>query len=220
LQPPRNAPFALIAGAFLLALGPGRAAAQPVDAIREATQAAIRGLDLQLDLPRAPELLSWSWHWVPPEWALWGALILAGGLLLYFFVKEALPGIFPEGRGGWQESGGDPAAAAQQAQAAAASSAEALARDGRFAEAMHVLLLYSLAELRRRLQVHFADSLTSREILRQARISEAGRASLGDIVARVERSHFGDQAAGPADYRLCRDSFDRLAAALSDEPAQ
>jgi hypothetical protein len=78
---------------------------------------------------------------------------------------------------------------------------------------MHLLLFEALAAMRRRDQV-FAESLTSREILRRVRLSEAGSASLRDIVARVEWSYFGEHPAGAEDYRHCRDSFDRLAAAL------
>lgn len=205
---PSPARDSLIAGALLSA-----------EQIRQATHEAIGRLDLQLELPRAPEPWFWSWQGPLPAPLLWVAVGLAAAALLYFFVREVLPGLLPPRRAGWEEAGaaaggGD----AQQAQEAAAS-ADALAQEGRFTEAMHVLLLQSLAEIRRRLGEHFADSLTSREILHRARISDSGRASLGDIVARVERSHFGEQEAGAADYRLCRDSFDRLAASLAGEAA-
>lgn len=196
------------------------AALLPADPIRRATQEAIRRLDLQLELPRVPEPWTWSWHSEATKPVVYAAIVLAAALLFYFFLVEVLPGLRQGSRVPWDEGGAAPGDEARAAQEAAASAADALARDGRFAEAMHVLLLHSLDEIRRRLGEHFADSLTSREILRQARISDAGRKSLGDIVARVERSHFGAQDADAADYRLCRDSFDRLAASFAGEPAR
>ena len=47
-----------------------------------------------------------------------------------------------------------------------------------------MLLLQGLAEMRQRVEQQFADSLTSREILRCAKISDAGRSALRDIISR------------------------------------
>ena len=54
----------------------------------------------------------------------------------------------------------------------AQTEADELAQQGRIAEAMHALLLRSLIEVRKHLNVSFADSLTSREVLKAYR---AGR---------------------------------------------
>ncbi|HZC79118.1 MAG TPA: DUF4129 domain-containing protein, partial [Ktedonobacterales bacterium] len=89
-----------------------------------------------------------------------------------------------------------------------------LAAQGRFVEAMHVLLLQGLAAIRAGLDEEFADSLTSREILRRARLSDPGRASLRDIVNRVEWTYFGQYPAALADYEACRTSFNTLTQAL------
>ena len=51
------------------------------------------------------------------------------------------------------------------------------------------------------LDEQFADSLTSREILRSTRLSDAGRASLRDIVNRVEWTYFGEHPAALAGLR-------------------
>jgi len=59
-------------------------------------------------------------------------------------------------------------------------------REGRFVEAMHALLLQSLADIRQQLDEQFADSLTSREILRGTKLTSHGRTSLHRIVAAVE----------------------------------
>jgi hypothetical protein len=93
--------------------------------------------------------------------------------------------------------------------------ADELAGQGRFAEAMHALLLRSLAEMRRRLQVSFADSLTSREILRVLDLPDAGKTSLADIIRRVELVYFGLHGAGREDYAACRSSYEALTLAMA-----
>jgi hypothetical protein len=104
--------------------------------------------------------------------------------------------------------------------AAALGAADEFAAQGRFVEAMHVLLLQGLAAIRAGLDEEFADSLTSREILRRARLSDPGRASLRDIVNRVEWTYFGQYPAALADYQACRASFNTLTQALhGDAPA-
>jgi hypothetical protein len=71
-----------------------------------------------------------------------------------------------------------------------------------------------LADIRRGLDQQFADSLTSREILRSAKLSDAGRTSLRDIINRVEWTYFGEHPASLPDYVACRASFNALAQAL------
>ena len=72
------------------------------------------------------------------------------------------------------------------------------------------MLLQSLADIREQLRETFADSLTSREILRGARLDPAGRSSLREIIAAVERTYFGGYPAQGDDYAACRRNFDAL----------
>ena len=69
-------------------------------------------------------------------------------------------------------------------------------------------------EIRRQLGQRFAESLTSREILRAVRLSAAGRTSLREIVAAVEWTYFGAYPAASADYAACRRHFETLQQAL------
>jgi Domain of unknown function (DUF4129) len=114
-------------------------------------------------------------------------------------------------------SDGDPNAApgAQDA----LTTADALSREGRFVEAIHLLLLQGLADIRQRLGLQFEDSLTSREILRRARLPAQGRTSLQEMVAAVEWTYFGGYPAELADYTACRRSFANLRQALSSGAA-
>jgi hypothetical protein len=88
--------------------------------------------------------------------------------------------------------------------------ADDLARQGQYRQAMHLLLLNSLDEIRRQLGTGFAASLTSREILRRVQLSDIGRRSLTAIIRSVERTYFGDEEAGQIDYSDCRINFETL----------
>lgn len=92
--------------------------------------------------------------------------------------------------------------------------AETIAQAGSFAEAMHVLLLQSVVELRQRLDISIAASLTSREILSRIALSAAGRTAFEDIIRRVEISYFGDHEPDAAEYQACLRSFEALRMAL------
>jgi hypothetical protein len=200
---------AVVAGA--LACGP--ALAQSPEAIEKAVKDSIRSLDLQTSLKRAPEPFQIK---LPSE-LIWAALICAALLLLYVLFRDGLR--FWRRADGWEgpASGAD-ASGAQHPQDAL-NTADALSREGRFVEAIHVLLLQGLADIRQHLGVQFADSLTSREILRGARLPAQGRTSLREIVAAVEWTYFGGYPAELADYTACRRSFADLRQALSGVPA-
>jgi hypothetical protein len=198
----------LASTAAMALLGVGVAAQSPQDVQKLADQ-AIRRLDLQTTFPVVPEPVRFA---LPGEvlWIVIGAALL---VLLYAF-RDLIP-ILRSSRGDdWmsEEAFGGSGKAGSPAMALGA--ADDLAAQGRFVEAMHVLLLQGLAAIRAGLDEEFADSLTSREILRRARLSDPGRTSLRDIVNRVELTYFGQYPAVLADYQACRASFNTLTQAL------
>jgi hypothetical protein len=154
-----------------------------------------------------------NWHFdLPPE-TLWFVVAIALGVLLYAF-RDLIP-IWRSGTGGtWAEDEIVPGEATPGDQAVVIEAADDLAARGRFVEAMHMLLLHGLAHIRLRLDRQFSDSLTSREIVYSTNLPEAARASLRDVVSRVESTYFGQQSAGLADYTACRESFNALARSL------
>lgn len=91
---------------------------------------------------------------------------------------------------------------------------DVLAERGDYAAAMHVLLLKSVEEMRRRLGIPIAQSLTSREILVRSGLEPDAHACLGDIIQRVEISWFGMHLPGADDYTRCRASFTALTGIL------
>jgi hypothetical protein len=202
--------IAALTASALAVLGGSFAAEAPQD-IQRAAEQAIRRLDLQTELPREREIPRYTLQ-LPAE-VLWVVVAIALGVLLYG-LRDLIP-IWRFGHGGpWTAEDGGTDRTKGRPAAAVLRASDELAAEGRFADAMHVLLLQALADIREGLDEQFADSLTSREILRSTRLSEAGRASLRDIVDRVEWTYFGERPATLPDYVACRASFDALAGAL------
>jgi hypothetical protein len=193
----------------MLALSGGRVVAQTPQQIQQLADQAIRRLDLQTNFPVVPEPIRIAF---PPE-VLWIVIAVAVAIMLYSF-RDLIP-ILRSSRGdNWISEDAIGGGGKVGSPAAALGAADELAAEGRFVEAMHVLLLQGLAAIRAGLDEEFADSLTSREILRRARLSDPGRASLRDIVNRVEWTYFGQHPAALADYEACRASFNTLTQAL------
>jgi hypothetical protein len=204
---------ALMAGLLALAappIGVGRLAAQTPQQAQQAADEAIRKLDLQTEFPREAEPLNLHFN-LPPE-VLWIVIAVALGILLYAF-RDLIP-IWRSTAGTWAPEEGVPGEASPGNQAVIIEAADELAARGRFVEAMHMLLLHGLAHIRQRLDQQFSDSLTSREILYSSNLPEAARASLRDVVNRVELTYFGQRPAGLDDYTACRESFNALERSL------
>ena len=188
----------------------------PADVVEKAAKDSIKSLDLQTAL-EAPETANRPpMRVVPlriPQEVLWLALILAVALLLYA-LRHELMSLLGRAETGWEPPPPGAGEVAIGSETDALAAADRLSREGNFVEAMHVLLLHSLAEIRRQLGEQFADSLTSREIVRMARLTAAARAALRDIVGAVERTYFGPYPAAAGDYAACRQNFETLAQAL------
>jgi hypothetical protein len=204
---------------ILLLLASGPLAAAP--SAGEAARAAIRKYDLQERMPTgAVEPESPDGLRINPIVArvfLWAAVIL-GALVVVYSLRDSLP-VFDRSRKLSAADDERMTDANVDAMGEARLVADDLAKLGRFVEAMHVLLLQCLTELRKRLDISFADSLTSREILQRIKLSDTGRASFATIVREVERTHFGEQAADLRDYLVCRDQFEALKKDLGAEHA-
>jgi hypothetical protein len=191
-------------------------AAPPASVAREAA----KDLGVQTQLPATPT----AEHVEPSDFrlrlpdniadiVLWGAIVAGVGLILWA-VRDS-PGF----RGSRRdevlgEAPGRLSPVSIERLEEAGLDADALAREGRIVEAMHLLLLRSLGELKRSLDLRFADSLTSREILSRLPIPYAVLDALAEIVSRVELTYFGNRPAKAQDYRNCRASFEELTSAV------
>jgi len=79
--------------------------------------------------------------------------------------------------------------------------AAALAAQGRYAEAVHVLLLQAIRQLAERTRTVLPPSRTSREIARLLPLRDEVREPFWELVRAVEVSLFGGLPVGPDDYQ-------------------
>ena len=93
---------------------------------------------------------------------------------------------------------------------------DALAESGAFTEAVHRLLLLVQERLRSRIEHGIQVSLTSREILRRAKLPQDSATAFATLVAAVEVCLFGMRSANAATYALCRENSRRVLAAAAE----
>ncbi len=208
---------------FIAAWAYEPALAQTASDIEKAAEDVMRRHDIQTVLSGTPEekkvsesknFLDNLYDYFPSslmDWIIWGGVLLIAIMIVYTFREYLyIPALVSRGQADWSEendiNGAHIPASAREAEL----TADELAKQGAFTEAMHVLLIRAVAELRMRLNEHYADSMTSREILMRARISENGRQAFQDIIARVEWTYFGAYPAELSDYHACRENFTRL----------
>ena len=137
------------------------------------------------------------------EWLLWGLAIAAIAAFLGLLARDAwrIPGT------GAVAGGGGGARGAPEGLTAPLADADVLAAAGRYAEAIHVLLLHTLEVLARQAAAPLAPAWTSREILHRLALPPTPRGALADLVGEAERCHFGDAAPSAGDFARCRQCF-------------
>ncbi len=187
--------------AVVLAGAAAPAAAAPAPSQAEQAQRILKDGGYQTSLPTDPppaEPMNFSLGWLGPllRILVWAALVLAISVALAWLAARL---------GGRSRDAALEEASAPAALDVPLESAERLAAAGRFAEAIHALLLETLAALSRAAQL--TPSLTSREILARVPLPERARQALGGLVLAVEVSRFGGVPAGEGDYRACLERF-------------
>jgi len=91
--------------------------------------------------------------------------------------------------------------------------ADALAGEGRFAEAIHHLLFRSVEDIARRRPAVVRPALTSRELSAAQGIPARARELFAGIARVVERSLFGGRAVGERDWLTARQAYSEFALA-------
>lgn len=89
--------------------------------------------------------------------------------------------------------------------------ADALAAQGRFAEAVHLLLFRSIEDLRERRSGGVPKSLTAREISLLSDLTHRTREALSPIIRIVENSFFGGREVGEDGWKRARSSYETFA---------
>ena len=141
----------------------------------------------------------------------WIGLGLAAVAILYLIAREVFGVQFP----GRRRASAKPSPADWRPEAFKArtllSDADGLAAEGRYDEAVHLLLFRSIDEIEDRRPRLVKPALTSRDIASLDALPEAARSTFGQIAQVVERSLFGGRPAGAASYAECRTAYEAFA---------
>ncbi len=146
------------------------------------------------------------------RWLLWGSVAVMLGIVL-FHLRDNL---WSFSRARDVRAREDSFAAREKSAASVArmeragGEADSLAEQGDYAQAIHVLLLQTLEELRLRSGAGFAASLTSRELLHGLELPPDQRRLFREIIERVEVSWFGPHEPDGEEYAACRRDFEVL----------
>lgn len=158
-----------------------------------------------------------SWWWL--QWVLPG---LAGLFALVLVIRLIDPAMLRFGRKGKakaaaaQEDSWQPDAAASLA---LLEDADALAAEGRFDEATHLLLQRSVAQISAARPDWTRPSSTARELAALPALPGPARAAFGVIATRVEASLFALRPLARADWDAARAAYAEFALARFDRKA-
>ncbi len=203
-------------------------------ALAEAHAAYLRNGQLQLERPEnipeppppppsTPDWLTAIGNFLAPIFnfigailplLFWGAVGLAVLGILYFLFAEALNARFGKDGKGKLDEGDDVLVDIRPDEASARSlleRADALAREGKFAEAVHLLLFHSIQDIQSRLENGVPNSLTAREIGGLDKLPEVARQALQPIIFIVEKSFFGGRAVNEDGWQEARTSYENFA---------
>lgn len=116
----------------------------------------------------------------------------------------------------WREPEQQPEWAPEEASARSwLEEADALAAEGRFAEAIHHLLFRSIEDIRRRRPALVRPALTSRELAGSDGIPGRARSLFAGIAALVERSLFAGRDVDQGDWQDARSAYSDFALATA-----
>ncbi|HEY0053115.1 MAG TPA: DUF4129 domain-containing protein [Caulobacteraceae bacterium] len=191
-------------------------------AFPEAHRRLLTDRDLQFTVAREevrppaprPEWADWIsdvFGWIAPALTLifWAALAFACLGILYLvgreFIHLRLPQRKPkaDAKADWRP--------AETAARALLQEADALAAEGRFAEATHLLLLRSIEDIQGRRPRAVQPALTARDIAGLDALPPAARPPFSLIAEVVERSLFGGRPVDADGFGRCRRAYEDFA---------
>lgn len=145
---------------------------------------------------------------------LWGVVIVAAGILIFWLASELLKYGGDDAQLASDETNADGATVDLAVIQRPLGDAEEHAARGEYREAIHTLLLRTLQELVRSSAVRVGPAMTSREILGRVPLAPDARDALQGLIVAVELTHFGDDEATAEDYLRCRTQFQKFATAF------
>lgn len=167
-----------------------------------------------------PEVPGWL-HWIRDalralgpllEIVFWTGLALIAAAILYLIVREVMKLRAPRAKPRTPVTTAEAEWRPDEATARnLLAGADALAAEGRYAEAAHLLLLRSVEDIEIKKPRALKVSLTTREIAALAGLPEAARPAFIRIGEVVERSLFGGRPVDAGDFADCRRAYEAFA---------
>ncbi len=142
------------------------------------------------------------------RYLFWGGLILGVAVIAWLVIREFL---------GRRRVKAQAAAAAadwrptEDAARTLLEDADRLAAEGRFGDAVHLLLFRSIEDIGGRRPGLVRPGLTSRDIAALEAMPNAARQAFAAIAQAVERSFFGGRPVGAEDFAQCRREYEAFA---------
>ena len=139
----------------------------------------------------------------------WGGLAIGALLIIYFVVREIAPESWFRGKKtvvpvtDWRPDAGKAQALLEDA--------DRLAADGRFDEAIHILLFRSIDDLVTRRPGAVQPALTSRDIATLKVLPEDARAAFARLAQAVERTFFGGRPSDADAFSVARADYQAFA---------
>ncbi len=147
--------------------------------------------------------------WPVLRWLLIGLAVLAAALIVWRLASWFLSlrrSKVSAAEEGWRPD--------RHAAEALLEDADRLASQGRFAEAVHLLLQRSVGHIAQARPQWLQPASTAREIAHLPQLPQVARSAFGEIAVLVERSRFALRDLGAGDWNSARDAYARFA--LSD----
>ncbi|WP_245528552.1 DUF4129 domain-containing protein [Brevundimonas subvibrioides] len=167
-----------------------------------------------------PEVPGWL-RWIPEalraiapllEIIFWVGLAIIVALVCWFIIRELLGLRLPRPKAEAAVVAAQPEWRPDEATARnLLAGADALAAEGRYAEAAHLLLMRSVEDIEQRKPHAIKVSLTTREIAMAASLPEVARPAFIRIGQVVERSLFGGRPVDAQDFADCRRAYEDFA---------
>jgi hypothetical protein len=142
----------------------------------------------------------------------WIAVIAGAAFLIYLIVQQIMKHEWKFSRRRKE----DPAAASEWRLAPEVArnllrEADALAAQGRYGDAVHLLLLRSIEHIDERKPDLVRPALTSREIATLDQLPGIARTAFIGMARVVERALFAHRDVGQSDFLQCREAYERFA---------
>lgn len=190
----------------------------PSEALARAHEALLRDRDTQFrfdtpEPPPTPPRIGWLADLLEAigpllRYVFWAAVAIAVAAVVWFIVREILRARFPE-RFNKRKPKVEAVEWRPEAEAARAllEDADALAAQGRYAEAAHLLLLRSVEDIEGRDAALLRPSLTARDIAELPALPSGARRAFGRIAAVVERGIFAGREVDAEGWTECRRAY-------------